>query len=254
MIQPSQMHFVPGRKRTGYFFRFLHILCTWLRCQETLNLVHKAQRVVVRKKRAKAMVLQLQKNWVKQGKLSRLRKLRVVRQTRFCSNCQTLDSFLLNATMMRHILPTEQFKSAMRASTAEKNQKVENALKAWQSNSVYERARRALKILGPTAILCRQAAHRDFFQCLPAWLRARKTIAEAVGAEDFADARHRESGLLVGSSSVFWEGSVVLELTDAFLDPEKTHQSFWLWEAFACEKTFCATTFCFQPCSRVPTR
>ena len=165
--------------------------------------MHKAQRVVVRKKRAKAMVLQLQKNWVKQGKLSRLRKLRVVRQTRFCSNCQTLDSFLLNSTMMRHILPMEQFKAAMKASTAEKNQKVENALKAWQSNSVYERARRALKILGPTAILCRQAAHRDFFQCLPAWLRARKAIAEALGAEDFADMRYKESGLLVVG---FWEG------------------------------------------------
>lgn len=155
---------------------------------------------MVRKKRAKAYVLHVQKDWLKKGRLPRLRKLRVVRKTRFNSNCRTLDSFLVNASCMRQIVDAADFQNAMKARSVEKNAKVEAHLKAWTSNATFERARRALAILGPAAVLCRQVATRDFFKCLPSWRKAQCKILESLATEDFADARLRETGLwgLVG--------------------------------------------------------
>ena len=68
--------------------------------QEVLNKVHKAQRVVIRKKRARAMVDWTIQDWYAKGKLTRRRKLRLIRQTRFNSHCQSLDAFLVNASLM----------------------------------------------------------------------------------------------------------------------------------------------------------
>ena len=173
-----------------------------------LNKVHKAQRVVIRKKRARAYVDWAIQDWYVKGRLTRRRKLRLIRQTRFNSHCQSLDAFLVNASLMRGLLDGQHdFKQAMAARTAEKQAKVDAQLKAWASDATFERARRALVILGPVATLCRQVATRDFFGSLPSFLRARRSITQAVEKEDFCDNTKRETGPVDSSCTPVAENS-----------------------------------------------
>ena len=147
-------------------------------------------------------------DWYVKGRLTRRRKLRLIRQTRFNSHCQSLDAFLVNASLMRGLLDGQHdFKQAMAARTAEKQAKVDAQLKAWASDATFERARRALVILGPVATLRRQVATRDFFGSLPSFLRARRSITQAVEKEDFCDNTKRETGPVDSSCTPVAENS-----------------------------------------------
>ena len=125
---------------------------------------------------------------------------------------------------MRQIVDAADFQNAMKARSVEKNAKVEAHLKAWKSNATFERARRALAILGPAAVLCRQVATRDFFKCLPSWRKAQCKILESLATEDFADARLRETGLW-GLSNLFLLQPAI---ASSFFFWIPAHVAFWL--------------------------
>ena len=121
-------------------------------CQESHERAHKAQKVILKRKRARAFVTGAQKHAVSAGKLRRLRKLRVIRRTRFNSRVQVLDSFLLNTPLMRKVIAAPAFAATMQADNARKQKRVDEAMKAWSHDATYHRARRALIVGAPCAV------------------------------------------------------------------------------------------------------
>ena len=109
--------------------------------------------MILKRKRARAYVAKAQRLATSRGKLQRLRKLRVIRRTRFNSRVQVLDAFLLNAVLMRKVLAADAFVATMKAGSVKKQKKLDEAVKAWGQDAVYHRARRALIIGGPCAVL-----------------------------------------------------------------------------------------------------
>lgn len=158
--------------------------------------MHKAQRVVIRKKRASAMVQASQKEFLRKGVLKRRRKLRIIRATRFNSQITCVDAFLTNCALMRRLLPTATFQKAMQARSREKQKRTEVHLKTWSSDSTFERARRALAILAPADQLRRENGGRDFFMAYLNWRKARAAVERALGLEDFHDMTKKETGLV----------------------------------------------------------
>ena len=167
---------------------------TWQRLQDIQSQVHRAQRCIVKKKRARAFVQEAQEAAKKKGLLARKRKLRTVRKTRFNSRVQVLDAFLANVAVMRKVLKSTVFQECIKASKEAVQKKLEMALKSWTSDAVYFRARRALLISGPVASLCRKVAGDDFFLAFPVWMEARKEVEKAVAEQDFVDSAKREDG------------------------------------------------------------
>lgn len=139
--------------------------------QEIVNKVHRAQKVIVKKKRSFSYVRRMQKMAGKHGQLARIRKLRVIRRTRFNSRIRVLDSFLLNTPLMRRLLATPGFLETMTLRNPRKQEQQNSSLGTWKSDTIFHRARRALLICGPASILTRITGSSDFFKCYPAWLR-----------------------------------------------------------------------------------
>ena len=147
------------------------IVFLFLDRQEVLNKCHRAQKVIVKKKRGFAYVRKMQKTAAKNGQLGRIRKLRVVRRTRFNSRIRVLDSFLLNAPLVRRLLTIPAFAETLKLRNPRKREAQESSLSTWKSDTIFHRARRALLVCGPAAILTRLTGAADFFACYPAWLR-----------------------------------------------------------------------------------
>ena len=87
-----------------------------------MEYVHKAQRLIHRKKRARAYVREVQKHALKNKELGRLRSLKVVRATRFNSRVQVLDSFLENCRLMRRVVANPGFQDMVKARKPHKSQ------------------------------------------------------------------------------------------------------------------------------------
>ena len=143
----------------------------------------------MKKKRGAAYVYHQQKKAVKQGQLPRFRRLRLVRRTRFNSRVACLDSFLLNVPLLRRISTSQAFADCMKVSNPRKKERQESSLRTWQSDTLYHRARRALLLTGPAAVLTRLAGGQDFFSCHAAWLRCRKTLLDAQDGGGFHGCR-----------------------------------------------------------------
>ncbi|CAE7387760.1 GIP [Symbiodinium sp. CCMP2592] len=185
--------------------------------QESHERAHNAQKVILKRKRARAFVTGAQKHAVSVGKLRRLRKLRVIRRTRFNSRVQVLDSFLLNTPLMRRVIAAPAFAATMQVDNARKQKRVDEAMKAWSYDATYHRARRALIIGAPCAVpgpvarkthrfallpcaflqkthvLTRRVGGADFFKAHAAWLHARNDIIKAVADHDFVDHKRKET-------------------------------------------------------------
>lgn len=115
------------------------------------------------------------------------RKLRVARRTRFNSNAEMLDSWLLNQPRVSELMRTEDFKQCWSASQAYNKRKRTEILKAWDSQPTIERAKRAQKILRPIAIFCREVASAPLPGAWPAWLRCKRKLKQSYREADFKD-------------------------------------------------------------------
>ncbi|CAE7598729.1 GIP [Symbiodinium sp. CCMP2592] len=206
----------------NFFIKTLHAAYLGFgSCQESHERAHNAQKVILKRKRARAFVTGAQKHAVSVGKLRRLRKLRVIRRTRFNSRVQVLDSFLLNTPLMRRVIAAPAFAATMQVDNARKQKRVDEAMKAWSYDATYHRARRALIIGAPCAVpgpvdwkiacaenaqicasslcvfaenvLTRRVGGADFFKAHAAWLHARNDIIKAVADHDFVDHKRKET-------------------------------------------------------------
>lgn len=155
--------------------------------------MHRAQKVIHRRKRGRAFVKEQQRLAVRRGQLPRFRGLRLVRRTRFCSRVQSLDAFLLNVPLLRKLVGTKEFKDVMEQTNPRKRDRQESSLRTWSSDTIYHRATRALHITGPCATLTRVAGMSDFFLARSAWLRCEQSITEAQAKWDFVDRNVQES-------------------------------------------------------------
>lgn len=160
--------------------------------QDIQSQVHRAQRCICKRKRAKNFVLEAQREAKSKGITSSLRKLRMVRKTRFNSRVQVLDSYLHNVPVMRRVIANERFVACIKASKETTQKKLDACLKTWTADPPYFRARRALFICGPVASLSRKVAGQDFFAVYPIFLDTRKDVLAALDANDFADSTKRE--------------------------------------------------------------
>ena len=122
-------------------------------CQEHHECVHKAQKVILKRKRARAYVAKAQRLALSRGKLRRLRKLRGVRRTRFNSRVHVVDALVLNAALMRKVMAVDSFMAPMKADSSKKQKKLDDVVNAWGQDAVYLRCRRALIIGAPCAVV-----------------------------------------------------------------------------------------------------
>ena len=166
------------------------LICVFV--QDIQSQVHRAQRCICKRKRAKNFVLEAQREAKSKGITSSLRKLRMVRKTRFNSRVQVLDSYLHNVPVMRRVIANERFVACIKASKETTQKKLDACLKTWTADPPYFRARRALFICGPVASLSRKVAGQDFFAVYPIFLDTRKDVLAALDANDFADSTKRE--------------------------------------------------------------